>query len=149
MGILHAWNPRSVKCFSSLLLKNYSPPVQPLLKLTPVHGYHESYRYLSWEGFYCSVSLSAPVSAFQNALLDFHSISGLPWWAVISLSTLGIRSFLVFPLAVHQNQVISRIANLNPELEKIAPELTKEVNVAARMFGWDEPTAKKIFKRNV
>ncbi|GFS67137.1 mitochondrial inner membrane protein COX18 [Nephila pilipes] len=65
------------------------------------------------------------------------------------LTTLGIRSAVVLPLAVHQNQVISRLANIHAEVGKLVPELNKEVNIARAMFKWDETQAKKVFRKQV
>ncbi|XP_054713027.1 cytochrome c oxidase assembly protein COX18, mitochondrial-like [Uloborus diversus] len=106
-------------------------------------------RNSSWGSFYTSLSESAPITSLQSFLIDFHNTSGLPWWAVIMLSTFGIRSLIVFPLAVHQHQVIARLANLRVELGKLAPELNKEVNVAKNLYHWDEQTAKRVFKKNM
>lgn len=151
MTLLQAWRTRPVKLvFSSAITKHRHLPTHLSLKYILPQTYHStSFRYYSWEGFYYSLSSSAPVLTLQNVLLDLHNFSGLPWWAIISLTTLGIRSFCVFPLAVHQNQVIGRLANINIELGKIAPELNKGVNIARRMYDWDEKTAKIVFKRNV
>ncbi|GFS67134.1 mitochondrial inner membrane protein COX18 [Nephila pilipes] len=65
------------------------------------------------------------------------------------LTTLGIRSAVVLPLAVHQNQVISRLANIHAEVGKLVPELNKEVNIARAMFKWDETQAKKVFRKQL
>ncbi|XP_035205146.1 cytochrome c oxidase assembly protein COX18, mitochondrial-like isoform X2 [Stegodyphus dumicola] len=106
-------------------------------------------RKFSWTGFYVAISESAPVISLQNALIDLHNFFAVPWWMVIMLTTLTIRSVFIFPLAVHQNQVIARLANLNIELGKLAPELNKEVNIAKKLYNWDEVTARKVFKRNM
>lgn len=151
MTILQAWRTRPVKLiFSSLITNPQHLPTHSSLKYVLPQTYHlTSFRYFSWNGLYYSISSSTPVLALQNVLLDLHNFSGLPWWAVISLTTLGIRSFCVFPLAVHQNQVIGRLANINIELGKIAPELNKEVNIARKMYDWDEKTSKIVFTRHV
>lgn len=143
MSTLRACSSRSFNLISSAFLRDNQISLK---SISPIKYNFVTFRYFSWEGFFISVSTSTPVLTLQNALLDFHSISGLPWWAVISLTTLSIRTFVVFPLTVHQNQVIARLANLNLELGKMAPELNKEVNIAARRYGWDEQTAKKVFK---
>ncbi|XP_055926129.1 cytochrome c oxidase assembly protein COX18, mitochondrial-like [Argiope bruennichi] len=108
-----------------------------------------SSRNFSLPQFYISLSQSAPVQSFQNFLLDLHQSTGLPWWGLIMLTTLGIRTAIVFPLAVHQNQVIARLSNINDEIGKLVPELNKEVNIAKVMYKWDETHAKKIFKRQL
>ncbi|GBM24152.1 Cytochrome c oxidase assembly protein COX18, mitochondrial [Araneus ventricosus] len=106
-------------------------------------------RNFSLPEFYISLSQSAPVHSFQNLLLDLHQSTGLPWWGLIMMTTLSIRSAIVFPLAVHQNQVIARLANINDEIGKLVPELNKEVNIAKVMYKWDEAHAKKVFKRQL
>ncbi|GIY29235.1 cytochrome c oxidase assembly protein COX18, mitochondrial [Caerostris darwini] len=100
-------------------------------------------------GFYTSISQSTPVVSFQNLLIDFHESAGLPWWGIILLTTLGIRTAVVFPLAVHQHQVIARLANINVEIGKLVPQLNKEVNMAKVMYKWDETQAKKVFKKQL
>lgn len=155
MKILSIWHSRCLQSckFSSLCspLRNRSTllqfPENCILSKTPVC--FTPTRKLSWEGFYTSLSLSAPVLNLQNIIIDFHNISGLPWWSVIMLTTLGIRTVFVFPFAVHQNQVINRLTNLNSELNKMAPELNKEVNIAAKIYGWDESEARKVFRKTV
>ncbi|GIX67934.1 cytochrome c oxidase assembly protein COX18, mitochondrial [Caerostris extrusa] len=106
-------------------------------------------RHFSFSGFYTGISQSTPVVSFQNLLIDFHESVGLPWWGIILLTTLGIRTAVVFPLAVHQHQVIARLANINVEIGKLVPQLNKEVNMAKVMYKWDETQAKKVFKKQV
>ncbi|PRD20754.1 UNVERIFIED_CONTAM: Mitochondrial inner membrane protein COX18 [Trichonephila clavipes] len=106
-------------------------------------------RHFSYVEFYTGVAQSTPVVSFQNTLIDLHQFTGLPWWALIMLTTLSIRSAIVFPLAIHQNQVIARLANINVEIGKLAPELNKEVNIAKVMFKWNETEAKKVFRKQL
>ncbi|XP_015918603.2 cytochrome c oxidase assembly protein COX18, mitochondrial [Parasteatoda tepidariorum] len=106
-------------------------------------------RHFSWTGFYSALSQSTPVLSFQNLLLEVHEITSLPWWAVIMLTTLGIRSIIVFPLSVHQNQVMARLMNINAGLGAKATQLNEEVNIARRMYNWNEEQAKKVFRRQM
>lgn len=104
-------------------------------------------RHFSLDGFYVALAQSTPVQTAQSLLLDLHQ--WLPWWLVIPMATLAVRSLVVLPLAVHQAQVVSRLAAVNAEMARLAPELNKEVAVAKKMFEWDEQQAKKVFKIQV
>ncbi|KAG8177702.1 hypothetical protein JTE90_018323 [Oedothorax gibbosus] len=104
-------------------------------------------RHFSTDGFYASLAQSPPVQTAQSLLLDIHQY--LPWWAVILVATLAVRSLVVLPLAVHQAQVVGRLAAVNAEMNKLAPELNKEVELARKMAGWDRNQAKRIFRAQV
>lgn len=153
MSILHIL---STKCTLShklglFVIHKHVPVVQSAFKLHlfKKHQFSTSSSQLSWDGFYYYISSSTPVQTLQNVLLDTHSFSGLPWWTVILFSTLAIRSIFVFPFAVHQNQVIARLANVNVELGKMAPQLNKEVNIASKMYGWDKTAATRVYRKTV
>ncbi|GMF01449.1 unnamed protein product [[Candida] boidinii] len=54
-----------------------------------------------------------------------HVFSGLPWWATIVVTTLGVRLAL-FPLFVKSSDAMARSAAVQPESKK----LRKELNIA-------------------
>lgn len=51
------------------------------------------------------LSESKPVLTLQEFLVNFHEISGLPWWGTIVLTSVMLRSAITFPLAVYQVSV--------------------------------------------
>lgn len=108
-----------------------------------------SERSYALSGWAAAVSSSTPVLFIQENLLYFHDISGLPWWSVILLSTIGIRSCMTFPLAVYQNHIIGRLENVKKELKSIGPELNKEIAIAAKMYGWDSKYSRGMFRKNM
>ncbi len=58
------------------------------------------------------------------ALLEWlHAATGLPWWATIVATTLGVRA-LFLPAAVHVLRNTSRMVEATPELQVIAPAVT-------------------------
>lgn len=54
------------------------------------------------DSIFFKISDSQAVSYVQKSLLAVHDTTGLPWWATIALSTLILRGFITFPLAVYQ-----------------------------------------------
>ncbi|XP_051118214.1 ALBINO3-like protein 2, chloroplastic [Andrographis paniculata] len=62
-----------------------------------------------------SDEFSFPVKAVISLLDSYHDASGLPWWVVISSSTVALRLAL-FPQKVLQLKKLKRIAELLPKL---------------------------------
>lgn len=62
----------------------------PLIKLT---------------GIWKSMSESVPVEFVQETLISFHSVTNLPWWATIVLTTFIVRSAFTLPLSLYQVNV--------------------------------------------
>lgn len=78
------------------------------------------------------------VYIFQEKLITFQDISGLPWWAAIVTSTIAIRT-LLFPLAVHQQRVIAKISNIEKQVNTtIEREVSKTVAELIKEKRWDE-----------
>lgn len=90
------------------------------------------------------------VYAVQEKLIAFHDISGLPWWAVICTSTIAIRSFLIFPVAAHQQYIIARLANVQKEMETtVKDEVTKSVNKEAAEKNWNSKQSGQYYHRRM
>jgi len=140
-----AWT-RGLPCCQQLLQPRCSTLVYPwasfsvlcksitILKACPCHS-----RSISWVAV---VATSAPVLNIQEALLKFHDVTHLPWWASIVITTFAIRFILTFPLAIYQNYVLARYARIQPEIIQIAKELKLETAAAIKLYGWDEKQAR-------
>lgn len=90
------------------------------------------------------------VFVLQDKLIGFHDLTGLPWWAVIVVSTVALRTFFIFPLATHHQHVIARLTNLNVELDTTAKdEITKSVAKLAKEKNWDSKTIDDRYQREI
>lgn len=97
---------------------------------------------------YMTVSSSTTVSYFQNALLSFHDITGLPWWATIIVYTIGLR-LVTFPLAVYAHKMKAKLALiLHTELPSMNDELKREVAIAKRKFDLSDKDAYCLYKKS-
>lgn len=90
-----------------------------------------------------------PIGAAQSLLEMVHTTTGLPWWATIALTTIGLRMIFTVPLSIYAQHNTARGQNLKPEIDKLAKELAKEVAMAIKLKGWDEKMAPKQFKMNM
>lgn len=53
-------------------------------------------------GIFKTISESMPVKTAQDSLLWMHDYTGLPWWLVIVLTTVIIRTTITLPLSFYQ-----------------------------------------------
>jgi mitochondrial inner membrane protein COX18 len=98
------------------------------------------------QNFWLTLSASKPVAIFQEATIQLHDISGMPWWSTIIVSTFLLRGCVTFPLALYQNKILSKVERISKEeMPEIAKELTMETSMAVKKFNWDEKTAKIMF----
>lgn len=65
----------------------------------------------------------AIVDVLTTSLQQIHAVSGIPWWALIPLTTFGLRGVWTFPLAVLQRRRIQKQAALRPVISATAPIL--------------------------
>ncbi|XP_031634595.1 cytochrome c oxidase assembly protein COX18, mitochondrial [Contarinia nasturtii] len=97
---------------------------------------------------YATVSHSTTVSYFQNALVSFHDLTGLPWWATIIVYTFGLR-LITFPLAVYAQQIKVRLHNiLQNELPAMNDDLKREVAVYKKKYNLGEKDSFFLYKRS-
>ncbi|KAK9860345.1 hypothetical protein WJX84_004274 [Apatococcus fuscideae] len=61
----------------------------------------------------------------QSLLLGIHSVTGLPWWGTIALTTVGAR-LVTAPLTLIQIRNTYRMTQARPEMEKIAAWMKSE-----------------------
>ncbi|XP_030751424.1 cytochrome c oxidase assembly protein COX18, mitochondrial [Sitophilus oryzae] len=100
-------------------------------------------------GIFKLLSESPPVEYCQKFLLSIHDITGLPWWASIICSTVLVRTTITLPLAVYQQYILAKLENLKLELPDLVKELKKETAIAVRLYGWDEPTARRAYYKSL
>ncbi len=65
-----------------------------------------------------------PPDLIQHVLEYVHVYSGLPWWATIAVTTIGIR-VLLFPLYVKASDNMARMNIIKPEIEKLTADYKK------------------------
>lgn len=107
------------------------------------------YRYLSAASVYESLSSSTVVSYFQDHIVQFHDVSGMPWWGTIIVSTILLRTMITLPLTIYQNKVVARLENISIEMSSIAKELTIETTIAKKQFSLSEKQARILFNKSV
>ena len=101
------------------------------------------------EGIWKTLSESAPVETSQNALIWFHSTTGLPWWLTIILATWTIRATVTLPLALYQSYILAKVLNLKLEMNDIVEDLKLETKYDMHKFKWTENYARAMYNRSV
>ncbi|KAG5354401.1 Mitochondrial inner membrane protein [Yarrowia sp. C11] len=69
---------------------------------------------------FSTVDIVRPVETALNA---FHDYSGLPWWAVIPLVTLALRSTVTLPIAISTRLRAQKQHELRPLISALGPIL--------------------------
>ncbi|KAH8257524.1 hypothetical protein KR038_011028 [Drosophila bunnanda] len=100
-------------------------------------------------GFWQTLSNSTPVAYMQDALIQIHDYSGLPWWASIVLSTFLFRSIVTLPLTVYQHRITARIEKIALEMPAIVEELKREAAVAKHKFKWTDKQTQVVYQRSI
>ncbi|GER28335.1 cytochrome oxidase biogenesis protein [Striga asiatica] len=96
--------------------RNYNPRWLPELRSLSPHDCVSFARRLSTQpDFPRSDEPILPVRAVISMLDSYHDATGLPWWFIISSSTVAMRLAL-FPLVVLQLKKLRRIGELLPTL---------------------------------
>ena len=75
------------------------------------------------------------VHSAEQLFLSAHSLTGLPWWAVIVGSTVALRCVITLPLAIQQNKLIARVELLWPTIEEYKEAIKHNVVVKCRREG--------------
>lgn len=63
-----------------------------------------------------SMDINSPVDLMVACLDSLHNLTGLPWWATISISAIALRA-LLFPSRIMQNNKLAQIKKLGPKLQ--------------------------------
>ncbi|XP_076025831.1 cytochrome c oxidase assembly protein COX18, mitochondrial [Genypterus blacodes] len=142
---------------SAAFLRKSSPDgfgsVPPAAVLSAVHSGPLGLRRVSGSGggagWYDGLADSAPVHLVEQILVGVQQASGLPWWASIMVSTLGVRTLVTLPLAAYQMIIISKVEALQAEIGELARRLRYEVSLRARERDWTEKQSRFQFKKNL
>ncbi|TDG48034.1 hypothetical protein AWZ03_005451 [Drosophila navojoa] len=100
-------------------------------------------------GFWQTLSNSTPVAYVQDALIQIHDYSGLPWWSAIVLSTFLFRSVVTLPLTIYQHRITARIEGIALEMPAIVEELKREAAMAKQKFKWSEKQTAVVYRRSI
>lgn len=109
---------------------------------------HEQKRNFT-QGFWTSVSSSAPVTNCQEAIIQIHDFSGLPWWSTIIISTFMLRAAITFPLAIYQSKVLAKVEKVSQEMPDIVKELKVETVHAMKKYSLTEKQARFMYNKSV
>lgn len=132
------------KCFlrSSAVIINSNNKFNP-------NNHHEQRRNFT-QDLWMSISQSKGVAMLQEANVQLHDITGMPWWATIITSTFLLRGCITLPLALYQNRILAKVERITTvDMPEIAKEMKMETGMAIKKFGWDEKTAKMRFARSM
>lgn len=109
---------------------------------------HDQRRNFS-QDFWQSVSSSKIVNVLQEATIQLHDTSGLPWWSTIIVSTVLLRGCITLPLALYQNKILAKVEGLTKELPDLVKELKMETAIATKKFNWTEQQAKAMYNNSL
>lgn len=130
------------------ILRSSTVVINSNYKLSP-KNHHEQRRNFT-QDLWMSLSQSKAVAMLQEANVQLHDISGLPWWATIITSTFLLRGCVTVPLALYQNRILAKVERITTvDMPEIAKELKMETGMAIKKFSWDEKTAKMMFARSM
>lgn len=88
-----------------------------------------------------TLSQSDSVAVLQNALIEYHDFTNLPWWASIITYTFLLRLILL-PLQVYTLKIHARIDRImKHDLPIINAKVTREVNSATVRFKFNKNRA--------
>ncbi|XP_033114163.1 cytochrome c oxidase assembly protein COX18, mitochondrial-like isoform X2 [Anneissia japonica] len=97
---------------------------------------------------YENILNSEPVHLAQSVLEYGHSITGLPWWASIVMTTLALRLVMTFPLSVYSQHIRAKIENLQPEIMQSARRIFQQRFAAqAKQQKWNEKRMKGVITK--
>jgi len=72
------------------------------LSNTGINSITEVQAPMQFNGIFKAISESAPIKITQDFLLLMHDCTGLPWWSVIVLTTIMMRTAVTLPLSLYQ-----------------------------------------------
>ena len=89
------------------------------------------------------------ISTTESLLKNVHVNSGLPWWVIISGTTLLLRSALTVPLAIYQQKVVALIELLKPLISEYAEAIKHNIVVKCRREGQPVEEANRRIRKEV
>ncbi|KYN43362.1 Mitochondrial inner membrane protein COX18 [Trachymyrmex septentrionalis] len=96
-----------------------------------------------------AISESAPIKITQDFLLLVHDCTGLPWWSVIVLTTIIVRTTVTLPLSLYQLYILAKLENLKYEMDEIVKEMKPELNYGIHKYNWSEKYARRLYNRSI
>ncbi|KAG5328489.1 COX18 protein, partial [Acromyrmex charruanus] len=104
---------------------------------------------MQFNGIFKAISESAPIKITQDFLLLVHDCTGLPWWSVIVLTTIMMRTAVTLPLSLYQLYILAKLENLKYEMDEIVKEMKKEINYGIHKYNWSKKYAKRLYNHSV
>ncbi|XP_029171298.1 cytochrome c oxidase assembly protein COX18, mitochondrial isoform X2 [Nylanderia fulva] len=122
----------NVRCFSS----------------TSIDSVAETQVPMQFSGIFKTLSESTLVKIGQDSLLWMHDYTGLPWWSVIVLTTIMMRTMITLPLALYQQYIFAKLENLKYEMDEIVKELKIETNYGIHKYNWPKDYARRLYNHS-
>ncbi len=102
------------------------------------------------QGFFQALSESKPVAILQDATINLHDMTGMPWWATIMVSTFLLRGLITFPLSLYQQKILAKVEKVSTEdFPEIVKELKMETAYAQRKFEWTDQMAQNMYAKSL
>lgn len=136
--------------YSTLLLteKRKNQYIRSTPSVAPVR-YNSTQILANNAGFYGEIASSNCVCWCQDFLINTHDYTGLPWWATIVLTTVGLRTFITFPLTVYTQKLIVRLEEINARLPAIASQLRAEIQHAKEQHKFSDLDGDRLYLINI
>ncbi|KAL6449106.1 hypothetical protein ACFW04_000660 [Cataglyphis niger] len=114
-----------------------------------VNSVTESQVSTQFSGIFKTLSESAFVKVTQDSLLWMHDYTGLPWWSVIVLTTIMMRTAITLPLSLYQQYIFAKLENLKSEMDEIVKEMKIETNYGIYKYNWSKEYARRLYNHSM
>jgi len=104
---------------------------------------------MQYSGIFKIMSESVPIKVAQDFLLLVHDYTGLPWWSVIVLTTVTMRTIMTLPLSFYQLYILAKLENLKYEMDEIIKEMKTEINYGTHKYSWSKKYATRLYNHSV
>ncbi|GAB1869310.1 Mitochondrial inner membrane protein COX18 [Camponotus japonicus] len=104
---------------------------------------------MQFSGIFKMLSESTLVKIAQDSLLWMHDYTGLPWWSVIVLTTIMMRTAITLPLSLYQQRIFAKLENLKYEMDEIVKEMKKETSYGIYKYKWSKDYARRLYNHSV
>ncbi|CAL1685066.1 unnamed protein product [Lasius platythorax] len=104
---------------------------------------------MQFSGIFKTLSESTLVKISQDSLLWMHDYTGLPWWSVIVLTTIMMRTAITLPLALYQQYIFAKVENLKYEMDEIVKEMKIETNYGIYKYNWPKEYARRLYNHSM
>ncbi|KAL6449108.1 hypothetical protein ACFW04_000660 [Cataglyphis niger] len=78
-----------------------------------------------------------------------HDYTGLPWWSVIVLTTIMMRTAITLPLSLYQQYIFAKLENLKSEMDEIVKEMKIETNYGIYKYNWSKEYARRLYNHSM